>query len=219
MRAVRRGLLAGGVALLSTEADQLSAHESMVTLKQLAPGTIPELRRPLGRADDVSEENRSQDALRGGVFRAHGTLPANRQLHEAAGKPSDAQRPAGVRYGLVAHVPAGPVVDLLQRVLDDAQHDHDPAPRAQSPAHHPDAALEVQALRFARRQQPTLMKAAYVARPSGIGRQLEVLPVLCPLVGRDGEVEVALVRDQLQVTGAVRLAVDDPDLRASYGSR
>ena len=40
-----------------------SADDSMVTLKQFAPGTITELGRPLGRADDVREENRCQNAV------------------------------------------------------------------------------------------------------------------------------------------------------------
>jgi len=35
----------------------------MVTLEQLAPGPIPELGGPLGRADDVGEEDCRQNAF------------------------------------------------------------------------------------------------------------------------------------------------------------
>ena len=36
----------------------------MVALEQLAPGAIAELGGPLGRADDVREEHRRQNAVR-----------------------------------------------------------------------------------------------------------------------------------------------------------
>ena len=61
----REEAVAGGVALLAAEADQLSADKSVVTLEQIAPSTISELCRALGRADDVGEENGRQNAARG----------------------------------------------------------------------------------------------------------------------------------------------------------
>ena len=45
----REETVARGVALLATESGELSPNESMVALEQLAPGTIPEFGRALGR--------------------------------------------------------------------------------------------------------------------------------------------------------------------------
>ena len=46
------------------EAGQLAAYDGVMPLQQLAPRRIADRGRPLGRADDVREEDGGQDALR-----------------------------------------------------------------------------------------------------------------------------------------------------------
>src|SRR4029079_12408352 len=54
------------VDLASAKADELLPDERVVTLNQVAPPRVSELRRPLRRIDDVGEEQRRQNAIRFG---------------------------------------------------------------------------------------------------------------------------------------------------------
>src|SRR5207245_1380695 len=52
----------GHIELGAAEAEELAANQRVVSLEEVPPGAVAELRRPRGRADDVGEENRGQDA-------------------------------------------------------------------------------------------------------------------------------------------------------------
>ena len=60
----REEAVAGDVELRTAKADEFAADECVMALEQLPPGTIAELSRLRRRADDVSEENRGEDAVR-----------------------------------------------------------------------------------------------------------------------------------------------------------
>src|ERR671930_2095198 len=60
----REDAVACGVDLLPAEPGDLGPHGSVVACDQLAPRAVAELRRPLGRADDVGEQHRREDSLR-----------------------------------------------------------------------------------------------------------------------------------------------------------
>src|SRR4026208_1571101 len=91
---------------------------------------------------------------------------------------------------------------LMRRQLAKASRPTPPgrrsAPRAPPPAHQAEAAGKVQPLDPARRQQAPLGEASGVTGPGGVGRKLKVLPACHQLVQGDGEIEVLLVRHQLQ---------------------
>ena len=55
--------VAGRVDLAAAEALELAPDERVVPLEQVAPAPVAELRRPLGRADDVGEEHRREHAV------------------------------------------------------------------------------------------------------------------------------------------------------------
>ena len=52
------------------EADELPANQAVVLLEELAPGTVSELDRLHGRADDVREEDGREDPVRFGFLPA-----------------------------------------------------------------------------------------------------------------------------------------------------
>jgi len=56
--------VAGRVELAALEAGELAADDSVMPLQQLPPLRVTESCRPLGRADDVGEEDGREDALR-----------------------------------------------------------------------------------------------------------------------------------------------------------
>src|SRR6266545_6408674 len=56
--------VAGRVELAPAEAIELSTHERVVRGNELRPAPVADLRRALGRADDVREEHRRQDGVR-----------------------------------------------------------------------------------------------------------------------------------------------------------
>ena len=60
----REEAVAGRVLLLAAVARQLAADEGVVTLEQLAPGTVAELGRPRVEPDDVGEEHGREDRVR-----------------------------------------------------------------------------------------------------------------------------------------------------------
>ena len=64
--AVERGEepVAGRVPLLAAEARELPAGESVVLREQISPPAVAKLGGPLGRADDVGEEQCCEHALR-----------------------------------------------------------------------------------------------------------------------------------------------------------
>ncbi len=60
-----------GGDLAPAVASELLAHDRVVGLEEVAPGLVAEGRRPLGRLDDVGEEDRREDSVaRGLVARA-----------------------------------------------------------------------------------------------------------------------------------------------------
>src|SRR6266545_4065115 len=124
--------------------------------------------------------------------------PTNRQLHVAVREPPDLQRLLRVGDRFVAHILPRTVVDLASGLLDDAHDGHDPAAGLELLAHQADA-LEVEAMALARRQQAALAEVAVVADADPERRQLEVLAALRLLVERDVDVEVLLVRDEVEV--------------------
>ena len=60
----REEAVARGVDLTPSEAFQISADDLVVTVEQIAPASVSELARPLGRADDVREEHRREHPVR-----------------------------------------------------------------------------------------------------------------------------------------------------------
>jgi hypothetical protein len=73
-RAVEVGeeAVAGRVHLTATEAYELTADELVVTLEELAPGTVSQLGGVLARSDDVGEEDGREDAVSVGFCPAAG---------------------------------------------------------------------------------------------------------------------------------------------------
>ena len=56
--------VAGGVDLTSPEPDELPPYQLVVTLQELVPSTISQHCRPLGRTDDVGEEDGREHPFR-----------------------------------------------------------------------------------------------------------------------------------------------------------
>ena len=75
-RRTRPGSHRRRVDLAASKARQLGANGGVVALQQVAPAPVTQLRRQLGRADDVGEEDRGQDAVGLlGLARAGDELP------------------------------------------------------------------------------------------------------------------------------------------------
>src|SRR5262249_51033418 len=55
--------ISGYIYLVAAEPGQLSPHDGVVLLEQLAPIPISQLHRSFRRANNVSEEDRRQDAI------------------------------------------------------------------------------------------------------------------------------------------------------------
>ena len=59
----REEAVAGGVDLLAAEAIELGSDRRIVPSEELRPRCVTELRRPLGRADEIGEEDGREDAV------------------------------------------------------------------------------------------------------------------------------------------------------------
>ena len=70
-RPVERGQEAvpGGVELLPGEASERTADRRVVLVEQGSPARVPEILDPLGRADEIGEEDGGQHAVGGGTGR------------------------------------------------------------------------------------------------------------------------------------------------------
>ena len=77
-RPVERGQepVPGGVELLAREASELAANRRVVLVEEGSPARVPEILHPLGRADEIGEEDGGQHA----VGSAHGTRPGEELL-------------------------------------------------------------------------------------------------------------------------------------------
>src|SRR5262245_1267944 len=96
----------------------------------------------------------------------------NREVDMTPTEPLDAQGLAGIGHRFVADVPAGAIVDLLPRVPDDADDDHETAPSSKPLTQRSQAAREVEALASARGEQSACAGTGDVTRACGVRRQL-----------------------------------------------
>src|SRR3974390_2836656 len=59
----RHEAVSGSVDLAAPEPSDLGAHTSVMTIEEISPGLVSEMRCPVGGADDVSEKDGGQDAF------------------------------------------------------------------------------------------------------------------------------------------------------------
>ncbi len=60
----RQEAITGRINFLAAKALEFAPHLRVMLLEQLAPGAVAKLAHPLGRADEVGDEDRGEDSLR-----------------------------------------------------------------------------------------------------------------------------------------------------------
>ena len=104
---VERGeeAVSGGIDLIATELRETPANHRVVAVEEVTPRTVADLRRALGRADDVGAENR----------REHAIATRKRGL--------DGRQLSRLTHGDVVGVVVDPVVDTPEgrRQLDESR--------------------------------------------------------------------------------------------------